>query len=140
MNRIKSVIVVSLAALCLAAGPTDSFDRWLSDTVLNVTYYVPKQHVYILVEKVLWDARIVKATDTKERDRAIRRAVCFGLYDHNAQQWEWNPAKSSYEVYAFTGHERTSLATGDVLNCTVEEATEIWLKPVPSKPVQHRHI
>ena len=139
MSKINGVIVAGLAALCLAAGPTDSFDRWLSDTVKEVVYYVPTQHVYVLVEKVNWDTRIVKAANTAEQDRAIRRSVCFGLYDHNAARWEWEPAKSSYEIYALSGATKTVLASGDVLNCTVEEAKAIWLKQAPSHSAK-RHI
>ena len=140
MSTINGVLVAGLAALCLAAAPTEPFDRWLSDTVKNVTYYVPTQRVYILVDKSSWDARMVKAADTKERDRAIRRAVCFGLYDQNAAQWEWNPAKSSYEVYTLQKNAKVLLATGDILNCTVEEATDIWLRPVPSHSAKHHYF
>lgn len=142
MSRINGAIVAGvLAALCLAAGPTDSFDRWLSETVVSVTYFVPKQRVFILVDKGRWEARMVKAADTKERDLAIRRAVCFGLYDHTAQRWEWEPATSSYEVYTLQQNVKAVLATGDILNCTVDEATDIWLRQAPpSQPAKHRHI
>ena len=138
--RLRLLVIAVLAGWCLAATPLESFDHWLSETVKSVTYYVPLQRVFILVEKSTWDARMVKAADTKERDLAIRRAVCFGLYDHNAQQWEWDPATSSYEVYALQKNVKTVLATGDVLNCTVDEATDIWLRPGPSHSAKHRHF
>lgn len=141
MSRISEVIVaVSLAVLCLAAAPSNSFDAWLSETVQLVIYYVPAQRVFILVEKTSWDARMVKAADTKERDVAIRRAVCFGLYDHNATRWEWDPAKSGYEVYTLQNNVKSVLATGDILNCTVEDATDIWHQAGPSHPAKHHYF
>lgn len=141
MSRINGVILaVVVAALTLAVGPTDSFDRWLPDTVQQVTYYVPAQQVLILVDKSRWEARVVTAVDTTERDRAIRRAACFGIYDHAGKRWEWEPPSMTVEVYALSGGVKTDLARSDVTDCMVEEATDIWPRAAPSQPAKHRHI
>lgn len=141
MNRtLRTLIVASLAVLTLGAGPTEPFDRWLASTVLGLTYHVPTQHVWIHVDRLQWDARMVQAADTKERDLAVRRSVCFGIWDVAANKWEWPPEKSSYEVYSLIGGTKTVLAKGSVLNCTTAEAGELWTTPTPSHPAKHHYF
>lgn len=133
------LLIGLIAALTLAASPSDSFTRWLSGAVMSVTYHIPTQHVWIHVDRSQWEARMVSA-DMGERDKAIRRAVCFGIWDVAAEHWEWPPEKSSYEVYALHGGIKTVLMAGTVLNCTKEDAADLWPRPIPSHPAKHHHF
>lgn len=95
----------------------------LGEAIQSVTFHVPEHHVYLLVEPIKW-AVIEKIT--KRNEWATRRAVCFAIYDHLAQKWEWNPHETRFTVYALPENKRVVLLEGTVLDCTITEGASIW--------------
>ncbi|MDO8532601.1 MAG: hypothetical protein Q7T26_10650 [Dehalococcoidia bacterium] len=124
-------------SLTLAAGPSKTFDTWLAETVLSVTYHIPTRTVRIEVEAARWNAAPTEAM----RTRAIRQAVCFAAWDEETTSWQWDATETTYHVFQIG----ETLATGQIRGCLIREAKSPWPRgekqpPIPSSVPQSRRF